>query len=152
MSTRSVPGINRPGRGVATHRCLASELKKERELYPYSSSVPSWQVVGWTLPSEVMHQFLSEIFPVIFIYLFLNITLYSFFNIIIEANKNNRDNLRKMHILVSVFRGTHVEQHCSKYSWPCSWPDGVPCCKTSVICYFVTVCHCCCCYYILRFI
>jgi hypothetical protein len=29
MSTRSVPTIKRPGRGIAIHRCLAPRLKKE---------------------------------------------------------------------------------------------------------------------------
>ena len=44
-------------------------------------------------------------------YLFLNIASYSLFSIIVEVSKNYHDNLRKMSILVSAFRGTFVEKH-----------------------------------------
>ena len=152
MSTRSVPTIKRPGGGIATHRCLAPRLKKKRALplllfcaflAGCRVNFTFWSYATVSFPNIPRHNV---------IYLFLNITSYSFFNIIIEVNKNNHDNLRKMPILVSAFRGTLVEQHFSKYSWPCSWPDGVLCRKTDVMCYFVTVSHCCGCYCILRFI
>ena len=42
-------GVNQSGRGVTTHFHLA-EAKERVELYLYSSSGPSWPVLGGTLP------------------------------------------------------------------------------------------------------
>ena len=42
---RVIPGVKRPGRGV-DH----AEVKERVELYLYSSSGPSWPVLGRTLP------------------------------------------------------------------------------------------------------
>ena len=49
-----VPGLSRGycGRGVAltTHPPSSAEVKERVELYLYSTSGPSWPVLGWTLP------------------------------------------------------------------------------------------------------
>ena len=51
MGTGSFQGVKRPGRGVDHPTPLSSAQVKERvELYLYSPSVPSWPVLGWTLP------------------------------------------------------------------------------------------------------
>ena len=50
MGTGSLPGVKRPGRGVNRPPPSRAEVKETVELYLYSPSVPSWQVMGWTLP------------------------------------------------------------------------------------------------------
>ena len=45
----SCPGVKRPGRGVDRPPRSSAEDKERIELYLYSSSGPSWLVLGWTL-------------------------------------------------------------------------------------------------------
>jgi len=50
MGTEYFPGVKRPGRGVDHLPLSSAEVKERVELYLYSSSGPSWPVIGWTLP------------------------------------------------------------------------------------------------------
>jgi hypothetical protein len=47
--TRFCPGVKWPGRGVDHTPPHSSEVKERVELYIYSTSVPSWPVLGWAL-------------------------------------------------------------------------------------------------------
>ena len=49
MGTGSFPGVKRPGRGVDHPPPSIAEVKERVELYLYSTSGPSWLVIGWTL-------------------------------------------------------------------------------------------------------
>ena len=49
MDTGSFPRVKRPGRGVNHPTPASAEVKEEVKLYINSPSVPSWQVMGWTL-------------------------------------------------------------------------------------------------------
>jgi hypothetical protein len=42
----SLPGVKRPGRGVEHPPPSSAEVKERVELYLYSSSGPSWPVLG----------------------------------------------------------------------------------------------------------
>ena len=54
MGTGSLfPGVKRPGRGVNHLPSSSARVKERVELYLYSPSVPSWPVLGRTLPSLV---------------------------------------------------------------------------------------------------
>jgi hypothetical protein len=46
MGTGSFPGVKRPGRDVAHPLSSSAEVKERVELYIYSSSGPSWPVLG----------------------------------------------------------------------------------------------------------
>ena len=46
MGTGSVLGVKRLGVALTTHFYLASRLKKRVDVYFYSPSVSSWQVIG----------------------------------------------------------------------------------------------------------
>jgi len=46
MGNRSFPGVKKPGHGVNYPPPSSPEFKKRRELYLYSLSVPSRQVIG----------------------------------------------------------------------------------------------------------
>jgi hypothetical protein len=46
MATGSLPGVKRPGRGVDHHPPSSAEVKERVELYLYSTSGPSWPVLG----------------------------------------------------------------------------------------------------------
>ena len=46
MYTEAFPGVKRPGSGVNYPRPSSTEVKERVELYLYSPSVPSWQVIG----------------------------------------------------------------------------------------------------------
>jgi len=46
MGTGSFPGVERPGRGVDHPPPFRVEVKERVELYRYSTSVPSWPVIG----------------------------------------------------------------------------------------------------------
>jgi hypothetical protein len=48
MGTGSFPGVKRPGRGVDYPPPSSAEIIERVELYLYSSSVPSWPVLGVT--------------------------------------------------------------------------------------------------------
>ena len=50
MSTGSLPGVKRPGRGVDHPPPSNAEAKKRVELYHCSPFGPSWPVLGWTFP------------------------------------------------------------------------------------------------------
>jgi hypothetical protein len=50
MATGSFPGVKRPGRGVDHPPPSSAEVKERVELYLYTTSGPSWPVLGWTLP------------------------------------------------------------------------------------------------------
>jgi hypothetical protein len=50
MGTRSFPGVKRLGRGVDHPTRSSAEVKEREELYLYSTSGPSWAVLGWPLP------------------------------------------------------------------------------------------------------
>jgi len=45
MGNRSFPGVKKPGMVLTTHPPSIPKFKKRRELYLYSLSVPSWQVI-----------------------------------------------------------------------------------------------------------
>jgi len=45
MGNRSFPGVKKPEHGV-NHPAISPEFKIRTELYLYSLSVPSWQVIG----------------------------------------------------------------------------------------------------------
>ena len=49
MGTGSFPGVKRPGRGVGHPPPSSADVKERIELYLYSTSGPSWAVLGWTL-------------------------------------------------------------------------------------------------------
>jgi hypothetical protein len=44
------PGVKRPGRGVNHPPLSSAEVKERVELYLYSPSGPSLQIIGWPLP------------------------------------------------------------------------------------------------------
>jgi hypothetical protein len=44
------PGVKRPGRGVDHTPSSSARVKERVELYLYSTSGPSWPVLGRTLP------------------------------------------------------------------------------------------------------
>jgi len=46
VGTGSSPGVNRPGRGVDHQSPSSAEVKERIELYLYSTSGPSWPVIG----------------------------------------------------------------------------------------------------------
>jgi hypothetical protein len=46
MSTGSFPGVKRPGRGFDHPPPYSAEDKERVELYLYSTSGPSWPVIG----------------------------------------------------------------------------------------------------------
>jgi hypothetical protein len=46
MGTGSFTGVKRPGRGVDHPLPYSSEVKERIELYLYSTSGPSWPVIG----------------------------------------------------------------------------------------------------------
>ena len=50
MGTGSFPGVKRPERGVDHPPPSSAEVEGRVELYIYSSSGPSWPVLGRTLP------------------------------------------------------------------------------------------------------
>jgi hypothetical protein len=50
MGTVSFLGVKRPGRGVDHPPPSSVEVKERLELLLYSTSGPSWPVIGWTLP------------------------------------------------------------------------------------------------------
>jgi hypothetical protein len=46
MGTESFPGVKRPGRGVDHPPTYSAKVKARVELYFYSTSEPSWPVIG----------------------------------------------------------------------------------------------------------
>jgi len=50
MGTGSFPGVKRPGRGVDQPPPYSAEVEERVELYLYSTSWPSWPVLGCALP------------------------------------------------------------------------------------------------------
>jgi hypothetical protein len=50
MSTGTFPGVKRLGHGVDHQSPSSDEVKERIELYLYSTSGPSWPLMGWTLP------------------------------------------------------------------------------------------------------
>jgi len=50
MCTGSLEGVKRPGRGIDHPHPYSVEVKERVELYLYSTSVPSWPVIGRSLP------------------------------------------------------------------------------------------------------
>jgi len=50
VDTSSFLGVSRPGRGINHPAPPSTEVKERVQLYLYSLSVPSWQVVTRTLP------------------------------------------------------------------------------------------------------
>ena len=55
MVTRSFPPVKRSGRGVGHPPPSNVEVKERVELYLYSSSGPSWSVLGRTIPLFLVH-------------------------------------------------------------------------------------------------
>ena len=49
MGTGSFSGVKRPGRGVDHPPSYSAGVKERDELYLYSTSGPSWPVIGWPL-------------------------------------------------------------------------------------------------------
>ena len=49
MGTGSFSGVKRPGRGVDHPSPFSAEVKERVALYLYTSSGPSWPVLGWIL-------------------------------------------------------------------------------------------------------
>jgi len=49
QSTGSLPGVKRPGRDIDHPPPSSLEVNERVELYIFSSSGPSWLVLGWTL-------------------------------------------------------------------------------------------------------
>jgi hypothetical protein len=50
VGTGSFPGVKWPGRGIDHPPPPKAEIKGRVELCLYSTSGPSWSVIGWTLP------------------------------------------------------------------------------------------------------
>ena len=50
MGTGSFPGVKRPGSGVDHPPLSSAEVEEIVQLKVYSTSGPSWPVLGWTLP------------------------------------------------------------------------------------------------------
>jgi hypothetical protein len=46
MGNKSFPGVKRPGRGVDHTPTSSAEVKERVELYLYTTSGPSWPVIG----------------------------------------------------------------------------------------------------------
>ena len=59
MGTGSFPGVKRPGHGVNHPPLSSPEVKERVELYVYSLSVPSWQVIWWNLLSVCVYYMLT---------------------------------------------------------------------------------------------
>jgi hypothetical protein len=55
MGTGSFPGVKWPGRGVEHPPPPRVEVKERVQLYLYSTSGPSWPVIGCTLPLLYCH-------------------------------------------------------------------------------------------------
>ena len=55
MGTGSLPGVNRPGRGVDHPLPSSAEVKERVVLYLYSPSGPSWPVLGTTSPLPILY-------------------------------------------------------------------------------------------------
>jgi hypothetical protein len=53
----SFPGVKRPGRGVDHPPSSTAGVKERVELYLYSTSGPSWPVLGRTLPYFIIIKF-----------------------------------------------------------------------------------------------
>jgi len=69
MGTGSFPGVKRPERGVDHPPPSSDEVKKRVRLYLYTTSGPSWPVIGWTLLTlaylhHFMHVFARKYFSV----------------------------------------------------------------------------------------
>ena len=62
MSTGSLPGVKRSGRGADHPHPPNTEVKETVELYLYSPSGPSWPVLGWTLPLPFVITFMQGIY------------------------------------------------------------------------------------------
>jgi len=56
MSTGSFMGVKRPGRGVDHRPPSSADVKERVELYLYTTSGPSWPVLGWPLPLPFFYQ------------------------------------------------------------------------------------------------
>jgi hypothetical protein len=60
MGTGSFPGVKRPGRGADHPPPSMCRGREWVELYLYFPSVPSWPVIGRTLPLTLLYSFLLE--------------------------------------------------------------------------------------------
>ena len=62
MGTGSFLGVKRPGRGVDHPPSSSAEVNERVELYLYSTSGPSWPVLGRPLPSTSFrkHRFVTS--------------------------------------------------------------------------------------------
>ena len=56
----SFPRVKRPGRGADHPPSSSAEVKENVQLYLYSPSGPSWQVLGWNLPSLLLYNEASK--------------------------------------------------------------------------------------------
>jgi len=56
MGTGFFPGVKRPGRGLDHPPPSSAEVKERIELYLYSTSGPSWPILGWTVPLPFRQQ------------------------------------------------------------------------------------------------
>ena len=56
LGTESFTGVKRPGRGVDHQPPSSAEVKERVELYIYSTSGPSWPLLGRTLPLPLILQ------------------------------------------------------------------------------------------------
>ena len=61
MGTGYFPGVKWPGRGVEHPPPPSVEVKERVELYLYSTSGPSWPVIGCTLPLLYCHDSLFTV-------------------------------------------------------------------------------------------
>ena len=59
MGTASLPGVKMPGRRVDNPPSSGAEVKERADMYIFSSSEPSWQVIQRTLPSPLWVKILS---------------------------------------------------------------------------------------------
>jgi hypothetical protein len=55
LGTEFFPGVKRPGRGVDHPTPSSTEFKERAELYLYSTSGPSWPVIGWKIILHISH-------------------------------------------------------------------------------------------------
>jgi hypothetical protein len=60
VCTGSFPGVKQPGRGVDHPPSYSTEVKERVELYLYSTSGPSWPVIGRTLPFTFIYLILCN--------------------------------------------------------------------------------------------